>query len=113
MRHVLSIEHGPVSVFCVCFFNDPATTEIYPLSLHDALPISAEAVWLMEGYPGQRWQRAGQHQRRSEEHTSELQPHDNLVSRLLLEKNNNSRQSRVPRLDHYIPELYALMRTLH
>src|SRR6202021_2414415 len=71
------------------FFNDTATPEIYPLSLHDALPISTEyeqryaesngddnrnhlhpAVWRL------RW--------RSEEHTSELQSRQYLVCRLLL-----------------------------
>src|SRR2546425_3354087 len=72
------------------FFNDTATTEIYTLSLHDALPISAQI-------PGQRpGTRAGRkyHQRssadwlqaRSEEHTSELQSLAYLVCRLLLEK---------------------------
>src|SRR5260370_40445859 len=67
------------------FFNDTATTEIYTLSLHDALPI-LEVV----GEPGSRQRvqtgdpiAAGI---RSEEHTSELQSHLNLVCRLLLEK---------------------------
>src|SRR5437870_10194756 len=67
------------------FFNDPATTEIYTLSLHDALPI----------YPGLRRpgvlrrRRHGDADRgwcRSEEHTSELQSRGHLVCRLLLEK---------------------------
>src|SRR5215203_7385199 len=72
------------------FFNDTATTEIYTLSLHDALPLSA-------GVLGQRGGRGG-HDRaggavgeplehaRSEEHTSELQSRQYLVCRLLLEK---------------------------
>src|ERR1022692_5277851 len=63
------------------FFNDTATTEIYTLSLHDALPIY--------GGPHQRL-RDGRYQvhdwLRSEEHTSELQSPCNLVCRLLLEK---------------------------
>src|ERR1019366_10727715 len=63
------------------FFNDTATTEIYTLSLHDALPISP-FCW--------RRQRACRSDRncspRSEEHTSELQSLTNLVCRLLLEK---------------------------
>src|SRR5437016_6703909 len=76
------------------FFNDPATTEIYTLSLHDALPI-----WSREGAdPARRADhgaRGGAHRpresrgaagRRSEEHTSELQSLTNLVCRLLLEK---------------------------
>src|SRR6266508_6644561 len=65
------------------FFNDTATTEIYTLSLHDALPIS----------PCARDRRAPSHRpdptwrpRRSEEHTSELQSRGHLVCRLLLEK---------------------------
>src|SRR5256885_13997700 len=76
------------------FFNDTATTEIYTLSLHDALPI-----WLrrqrqrpVQRPPGHRGGFLGQRLRgrhvnvRSEEHTSELQSPCNLVCRLLLEK---------------------------
>src|SRR5436309_10504320 len=71
------------------FFNDPATTEIYTLSLHDALPISGvrgrRAGWTAArpraGGPGPSSRRV-----RSEEHTSELQSRENLVCRLLLEK---------------------------
>src|SRR5258706_3974350 len=67
------------------FFNDTATTEIYTLSLHDALPISHESC----GGCG-REPESGQALRkldgRSEEHTSELQSLTNLVCRLLLEK---------------------------
>src|SRR6476661_4259205 len=72
------------------FFNDTATTEIYTLSLHDALPISAApapAAWprtrATSPRPAGCGARAGW---RSEEHTSELQSHLNLVCRLLLEK---------------------------
>src|SRR5258708_21488150 len=87
--------------FVVCivfFFNDTATTEIYTLSLHDALPIyahvrQAQAAHLVEPV-GHLEQAAdavalglaphrGVH--RSEEHTSELQSPYHLVSRLLLE----------------------------
>src|SRR5437879_13510413 len=83
------------SFICVCrllcflfffFFNDTATTEIYTLSLHDALPISLSSmvtpsqmkVWLeiLQFLPILR----------SEEHTSELQSPMYLVCRLLLEK---------------------------
>src|SRR4030066_2254058 len=67
------------------FFNDTATTEIYTLSLHDALPIwtslAKEASW---GMVIPRLYHASRP--RSEEHTSELQSHLNLVCRLLLEK---------------------------
>src|SRR2546430_8809860 len=84
------------------FFNDTAPTEIYPLSLHDALPISAAAQALGHGHGEQhrrhrrdgRTEPAGPHhgQQRSEEHTSELQSQSNLVCRLLLEKKKNYRQ---------------------
>src|SRR2546427_6969470 len=88
------------------FFNDTATTEIYTLSLHDALPISALeqrivgrqlARFLLEHHRhrvadriGEPVHAAHEHLRlaleRSEEHTSELQSQSNLVCRLLLEK---------------------------
>src|SRR3982750_5060373 len=70
--------------FCVFFFffNDTATTEIYTLSLHDALPISADRSPTPNGCLRiSRWRG-----RRSEEHTSELQSRSDLVCRLLLEK---------------------------
>src|SRR5215510_16565754 len=67
--------------FFFFFFNDTATTEIYTLSLHDALPISGTSP------PRKRPSRpCGPHSRRSEEHTSELQSRGHLVCRLLLEK---------------------------
>src|SRR4029077_21298179 len=66
------------------FFNDTATTEIYTLSLHDALPICAPPRALRHWPLVRRLVRCG----RSEEHTSELQSHLNLVWRLLLEKTN-------------------------
>src|SRR5262249_61190298 len=94
------------SIFLFFFFNDPATTEIYPLSLHDALPILFAAAGLSRPLPApcaaQRSPRSRRSfaqyssrfliSRRSEEHTSELQSLTNLVCRLLLEKkkNNNS-----------------------
>src|SRR5947208_9384387 len=66
------------------FFNDTATTEIYTLSLHDALPISfARRPWIASP-PCNCHVDHGR--RRSEEHTSELQSPDHLVCRLLLEK---------------------------
>src|SRR5438477_12941287 len=81
------------SLFVVFFFNDAATTEIYTLSLHDALPICSGRT------PGLRRRRGGggapramtpEPFQRSEEHTSELQSHVNLVCRLLLEKKKRS-----------------------
>src|SRR2546422_2625007 len=83
------------------FFNDTATTEIYTLSLHDALPICSIRIWelphrawrsdAVAGWVEYRgWRRsAGTSRRwngRSEEHTSELQSRLHLVCRLLLEK---------------------------
>src|SRR3712207_7230364 len=92
----------------VFFFNDTATTEIYTLSLHDALPIcsSNDPAILTETVPyegsgygrppttgagcrfhtGERLERAQELHPRSEEHTSELQSRQYLVCRLLLEK---------------------------
>src|SRR5438270_6162126 len=76
------------------FFNDTATTEIYTLSLHDALPISA-AVPAMMGAHARPHAAAGEAAAcRSEEHTSELQSQSNLVCRLLLEKKKNKREDR-------------------
>src|SRR5882757_11287529 len=69
----------------IFFFNDTATTEIYTLSLHDALPISSTCSTRAAGFnPHNRSALAVP--RRSEEHTSELQSRQYLVCRLLLEK---------------------------
>src|SRR2546428_14141602 len=106
----------PRPIYFFFFFNDPATTEIYPLSLHDPLPIS---FWvpLPEHSYTPRWpdhSAAGLHElqrshneptlsweqpalvgssirRKSEEHTSELQSRSDLVCRLLLEKKKHTR----------------------
>src|SRR5439155_25582002 len=78
------------------FFNDPATTEIYTLSLHDALPIFDEVT--IVGSRCGPFDRAlsalsaGRNARRSEEHTSELQSRGHLVCRLLLEKKKNKNE---------------------
>src|SRR5438552_17908691 len=86
----------PSAVF---FFNDTATTEIYTLSLHDALPISAreergDESMLLRRIDGQwgQGQRDRESRVRSEEHTSELQSPDHLVCRLLLEKKKTTHQ---------------------
>src|SRR5206468_11685505 len=83
----ISLFHDPC-LFIFFFFNDTATTEIYTLSLHDALPIY---------YPmalGEANRRlvigCRRPARRSEEHTSELQSRSDLVCRLLLEKKKNT-----------------------
>src|SRR5438876_4389489 len=72
------------------FFNDTATTEIYTLSLHDALPICGRR---RRHHRLPRGRRRGSRRRprgkRSEEHTSELQSPVHLVCRLLLEKKKN------------------------
>src|SRR2546427_12438622 len=92
-------------IFLLFFFNDTATTEIYTLSLHDALPISlihlidnqlADIITNSWGVFGdlknfghvQADERAFL---RSEEHTSELQSQSNLVCRLLLEKKKKTK----------------------
>src|SRR2546430_6738631 len=79
-----------LAFFSFFFFNDTATTEIYTLSLHDALPIwpppglRGAARDVLSGAPWRVERRP--RQQRSEEHTSELQSQSNLVCRLLLEK---------------------------
>src|SRR2546430_17453951 len=96
---------APTSTFFV--FNDTATTELYPLALHDAFPISTEAVRRCRRFltamenTHMSWRsrlrtacnRASSSGNaiacRSEEHTSELQSQSNLVCRLLLEKKKN------------------------
>src|SRR5438034_42614 len=95
--HLLLSLHLPLptlpSILLIFFFNATATTEIYTLSLHDALPIYSSH--------GNRlccdWSPMGCCTRfrgsyRSEEHTSELQSHSDLVCRLLLEKKNTTRK---------------------
>src|SRR5438876_6754515 len=87
---------GP-SMFMSCFFfNDTATTEIYTLSLHDALPIYADRCRRGRAIRASPWRpetRCGsprtRDRDRSEEHTSELQSPVHLVCRLLLEKKND------------------------
>src|SRR3712207_7188429 len=86
-------------LYFVFFFNDTATTEIYTLSLHDALPICGDDGAALHPVPGTALDRqlpAADRARtvrrrlrdllRSEEHTSELQSRQYLVCRLLLEK---------------------------
>src|SRR5882724_4311865 len=68
------------------FFNDTATTEIYTLSLHDALPIQREYPRLLSAQHGGPRNYELLDLARSEEHTSELQSLRHLVCRLLLEK---------------------------
>src|SRR2546429_9767124 len=72
--------------FFFFFFNDTATTEIYTLSLHDALPILIHRTALVD--PTAHIDGDVTVDVRSEEHTSELQSRLHLVCRLLLEKKN-------------------------
>src|SRR5476649_722471 len=78
-----------VCFFCF-FFNDTATTEIYTLSLHDALPISVVISKLAYELDTHGDKTKDTFWNRSEEHTSELQSHSDLVCRLLLEKQNKT-----------------------
>src|SRR5262245_66067282 len=77
--------------FFFFFFNDTATTEIYTLSLHDALPIFDGTRWVpcKPGFLLPVRVKAGL---RSEEHTSELQSLRHLVCRLLLEKKKKKKR---------------------
>src|SRR2546430_9170208 len=96
----------PASLSIFFFFNDTATTEIYTLSLHDALPIFGEleehrAPGGVDFVVGNKISSESQiapqvpvsPQHRSEEHTSELQSQSNLVCRLLLEKKKKNNRS--------------------
>src|SRR5256885_7066260 len=92
-----------IIVLCFFFFNDTATTEIYTLSLHDALPIFSGAAYpggerllggALFGEPAHDPLDVVGQLVRSEEHTSELQSPCNLVCRLLLEKKNMTETSR-------------------
>src|SRR5438034_3707019 len=98
------------------FFTDTATTEIYTLSLHDALPI------FVSGSSSRTFGRrpCSPHcieiSWRSEEHTSELQSHSDLVCRLLLEKKKKHKhqlgqQPTVQRTAHPIPPTFSRRRT--
>src|SRR5437016_13475258 len=87
------------------FFNDTPPTDIYTLSLHDALPISRKSPKFSSPWvPTSPWSSTNASKllrlaKRSEEHTSELQSLTNLVCRLLLEKKKN-RDRRRQELDH-------------
>src|SRR2546429_7679116 len=84
-------------IFIFFFFNDTATTEIYTLSLHDALPISRRVKpedvpqFREELYEFLARENGLSDPERSEEHTSELQSRLHLVCRLLLEKKKNTK----------------------
>src|SRR5690349_23870492 len=95
-------------LFFFFFFNDTATTEIYTLSLHDALPIWGPNPYplgilalslIASAYIGDE---------RSEEHTSELQSRRDLVCRLLLEKKKKKKKTLLPRTITSIKDLWYL-----
>src|SRR5690242_20910944 len=86
-----------IHTFFFFFFNDTATTEIYTLSLHDALPISADACDCRDfrlNESTSAMSALATSRLRSEEHTSELQSHVNLVCRLLLEKKKKKKKTK-------------------
>src|SRR5258708_21425738 len=93
----------PATLHIIFFFNDTATTEIYTLSLHDALPILLRGVLAQLGRaqqgfdqlgrPGDDFDARRQVRERSEEHTSELQSPDHIVCRLLLEKKKTTQRT--------------------
>src|SRR3712207_7060767 len=105
------------------FFNDTATTEIYTLSLHDALPISIEAPtrrarWSASRGPARRSSTTGHRparrdrawsrcRARSEEHTSELQSRQYLVCRLLLEKKKTRSARKRRQSSHHIKTYHS------
>src|SRR5258708_10465512 len=98
LLHSFLVSSPPHQTSCFFFFNDTATTEIYTLSLHDALPIlpaappaaSRRARAAAAPAPTRKTARNRSSAARSEEHTSELQSPDHLVCRLLLEKKKKS-----------------------
>src|SRR5437016_13812953 len=100
--------HSYSPLFChFFFFNDTATTEIYTLSLHDALPISSRFTRITDRTRSCAarspctcpWPRPAGRGRRSEEHTSELQSLTNLVCRLLLEKKKKENEVKQEHVD--------------
>src|SRR5690349_24607542 len=86
----------PFFFFFFFFFNDPATTEIYTLSLHDALPIYLTHISPNTSSANQldHLVLAALRSDRSEEHTSELQSRRDLVCRLLLEKKKKKKKKK-------------------
>src|SRR5206468_12828496 len=119
---LLRCPHSLFLLISLFFFNVPPTTEIYTLSLHDALPISlsscatrrsssSRTAWASSSNPGTSAS-AGPRQQvsarvragRSEEHTSELQSRSDLVCRLLLEK--KKKKTIMTQKIHQVYEIY-------
>src|SRR6266513_2676988 len=105
---LLSCAHVHYTLFF--FFNATATTEIYTLSLHDALPICSDSPSAFNVRRNSR--EVNPPKFRSEEHTSELQSRFDLVCRLLLEKKNAEREVTRPTLatyaGEYLPNVYTM-----
>src|SRR2546421_6607349 len=103
----------PASTSHFFFFNDPATTEIYTLSLHDALPICSprasrsNATTSMSIASRSSTTTSPSARNRSEEHTSELQSRSDLVCRLLLEKKNQCTSAALADIDASCPSAPA------
>src|SRR6266705_6512317 len=98
-----------MSVLCFFFFNDPATTEIYTLSLHDALPIRPLSVAVVPSVATTTGF-VGPARARSEEHTSELQPPYDIGCRLLLEKKKTQKhRSKTEIINIYIGRLLSYL----
>src|SRR5437016_11569059 len=97
-------------LFLFFFFNDTATTEIYTLSLHDALPIYGQKHQFRFDFAGRnrRPPRDAVNAMRSEEHTSELQSLTNLVCRLLLEKKKKTKKQYKRNKKTYRNKAYAI-----
>src|SRR5687767_15620226 len=90
----MSVFFFEIFLFLFFFFNDTATTEIYTLSLHDALPISRNRASSRGGGASHGDPLCFRpRRRRSEEHTSELQSLAYLVCRLLLEKKKKNKNN--------------------
>src|SRR3989339_661888 len=94
----------PEFKFKIIFFNDTATTEIYTLSLHDALPISKFWHSVLTPHVGLNLPHL-LCSSRSEEHTSELQSRSDLVCRLLLEKKAEAIRDKVRMLKSHINKM--------
>src|SRR5438034_3491433 len=97
-RVVVLCRARPLLLSLFFFFNDTAPTEIYTLSLHDALPISQHSASTRAITARQLQAHVRRMRPRSEEHTSELQSHSDLVCRLLLEKKKQFNSSTRPKL---------------
>src|SRR4030043_423321 len=101
MLHTNVVHASCILFLFFFFFNDTATTEIYTLSLHDALPISGRAASASPSRPASSprrrpdacWRPGRARAPRSEEHTSELQSRLHLVCRLLLAKKKHKQLS--------------------